>query len=261
MWTDYLVTLAPTEAPKKGSNLFLVALISILLFFWTCLMCYIPIWIRMSQSQITAVGALGAGLMVGAAFCVVIPESIEDAIESMDKSVGHMKGYHLVGLCITCGFCLMMIVDSLTHQFCGHGHDHDHGHGHSHGHDHGHDHAHEHKEGEKCDHDHGHAVVGVVKKPEVATPLLEGEETKKKEVASRHPYQATVWGLCFHSIFDGVAIGVTLLSEDPVVVWVIFAAIALHKSSAAFGLGSYFKKLGLSMKESESSCRGEGGIR
>ena len=58
-----------------------------------------------------------------------------------------------------------------------------------------------------------------------------------------------MWGLCFHSIFDGVAIGAAMLDKNPRVLWIIFFAIALHKSAAAFGLGAYFKKLELTMRE------------
>ena len=65
----------------------------------------------------------------------------------------------------------------------------------------------------------------------------------------RHSYQSTVWGLCFHSIFDGVAIGAAMLDKNPRVLLVIFFAIALHKSAAAFGLGAYFKKLELTICE------------
>ena len=77
------------------------------------------------------------------------------------------------------------------------------------------------------------------------------EESHKEEVGHRHSYQSTVWGLCFHSIFDGVAIGAAMLSKNPRALWVIFFAIALHKSAAAFGLGAYFKKLELTMCECE----------
>ena len=71
----------------------------------------------------------------------------------------------------------------------------------------------------------------------------------KEDVGHRHSYQSTVWGLCFHSIFDGVAIGAAMLDKNPRVLWIIFFAIALHKSAAAFGLGAYFKKLELTMRE------------
>lgn len=91
-------------------------------------------------------------------------------------------------------------------------------------------------EGGECNHDHdqeGHNE----------------EINRVEEVNHRHPYQATVWGLCFHSIFDGVAIGATMLDSHPKVLWIIFFAIVLHKSAASFGLGAYFKKLQLTVKQ------------
>ena len=213
------------------SNIWLILLICFILYAWTTFVCYLPLWISCSQTALSIVSAIGAGLMVGAAFTVVIPESINDALADMgglETEEAALSAYRLIGICVTVGFGFMMVVDALTHSCCGHHHDHHHG-------EEGvdahlevdlHEKLHE-EHGEEChkeEHDHGDYKHG-------------------------HSYQATVWGLCFHSIFDGVAIGATMLDQNPRVLWVILAAIVLHKTAAAFGLGAYFKKVGLNVKK------------
>lgn len=218
-------------AESRSASLWLIVLLCVLLFLWTEFMCYLPLWLRVGKLGLSFISALGAGLMVGAAFCVVIPESISDALEhshAEGSEEAEMAVYRLIGICITSGFSLMMMVDALTHRMCGHSH--------SHGeHEHGEtecDHDHEHE----CNHEHDHECN-------------HDEGNRAEEVNHRHPYQATVWGLCFHSIFDGVAIGATMLDSHPRVLWIIFFAIVLHKSAASFGLGAYFKKLQLTVKQ------------
>ena len=180
----------------------------------------------------------GAGLMVGAAFTVVIPESISDALDHMQGgSDSDIAAYRLIGISITIGFGIMMMADVCTHKWCGHSHDHGHGHSHEHGHDH--------CEHDCKEHEHEHKEDAV----QVTEPLVDEHKKRIQEINSRHSYQATVWGLCFHSIFDGVAIGASLLSKDTKTLWIILLAIVLYKSVASFGLGAYFKKLTLTACE------------
>ena len=221
-------------ADEQKSSIRLSRVVCFLLYVWTTFVCYLPMWISCSQSALSIVSAVGAGLMVGAAFTVVIPESINDALgnmEGVETPEAELSAYRLIGICVTVGFGFMMIVDALTHRCCGHHHHHEGGEEehlevdvsekllekdeHEHEHEHEHDHEHEHEDGYK----HGHS------------------------------YQATVWGLCFHSIFDGVAIGATMLDQNPKVLWIILFAIVLHKTAAAFGLGAYFKKVGLNVRK------------
>ena len=75
---------------EHHSSLWFIAGICFLLFLWTAFMCYLPLWITVGQTGLSIISALGAGLMVGAAFTVVIPESIEGKqvtrIDLMDSS-------------------------------------------------------------------------------------------------------------------------------------------------------------------------------
>lgn len=223
---------------EHQTSLWFIAGLCLILFLWTAFMCYLPGWISVGQTGLSIISAIGAGLMVGAAFTVVIPESISDALDHMQGGVeSSIVAYRLIGISITVGFGCMMMADVCTHKWCGHSHDHGHGHDHC-------DHDHEH-----CDHEHKEESV------KVTEPLVSEEDEHKKhiqDVNSRHSYQATVWGLCFHSIFDGVAIGASLLSKDTKTLWIILLAIVLHKSAASFGLGAYFKKLTLTF--CECSC-------
>ena len=218
-------------AEGNKSSIWLILLICFILYAWTTFVCYLPLWISCSQTALSIVSAIGAGLMVGAAFTVVIPESINDALADMgglETEDAALSAYRLIGICVTVGFGFMMVVDALTHSCCGHHHDHHHG-----------------EEGEEA-----HLEVNLQEK------LHEehGEENHKEDHEHNdykhgHSYQATVWGLCFHSIFDGVAIGATLLDQNPRVLWFIRASIVLHKTAAAFGLGAYFKKVGLNVRK------------
>ena len=220
-------------AEGNKSSIWLILLICFILYAWTTFVCYLPLWISCSQTALSIVSAIGAGLMVGAAFTVVIPESINDALADMgglETEDAALSAYRLIGICVTVGFGFMMVVDALTHSCCGHHHDHHH-------------------------EEEAHLEVDLHEK------LHEehGEENHKVEhehydYKHGHSYQATVWGLCFHSIFDGVAIGATMLDQNPRVLWVILAAIVLHKTAAAFGLGAYFKKVGLNVRKC-ISCR------
>ena len=220
-------------AEGNKSSIWLILLICFILYAWTTFVCYLPLWISCSQTALSIVSAIGAGLMVGAAFTVVIPESINDALADMgglETEDAALSAYRLIGICVTVGFGFMMVVDALTHSCCGHHHDHHH-------------------------EEEAHLEVDLHEK------LHEehGEENHKEEHEHNdykhgHSYQATVWGLCFHSIFDGVAIGATMLDQNPRVLWVILAAIVLHKTAAAFGLGAYFKKVGLNVRKC-ISCR------
>ena len=102
---------------SRTSLLWLVVLLCVLLLAWTEFMCFLPYFFSVGELGLSFISALGAGLMVGAAFCVVIPESISDALESAGaegSEEAEMAVYRLIGICITCGFSLMMLVDALT---------------------------------------------------------------------------------------------------------------------------------------------------
>ena len=246
---------------EHHSSLWFIAGICFLLFLWTAFMCYLPLWITVGQTGLSIISALGAGLMVGAAFTVVIPESISDALSHMKEGSGSdIDAYRLIGICVTVGFGCMMMADVCTHKCCGHSHSHGHSHGHEHGEhcEHEHEHGEHGEHGEHCDHcehehehEHDEHAEANAEAVDITDPLVKEQEHKKRiqEVNSRHSYQATVWGLCFHYIFDGVAIGASLLSKDARALWIILLAIVLHKSAASFGLGAYFKKLTLTVCE------------
>ena len=89
------------------SNIWLILLICFILYAWTTFVCYLPLWISCSQTALSIVSAIGAGLMVGAAFTVVIPESINDALADMgglETEEAALSAYRLIGICVTVGF-------------------------------------------------------------------------------------------------------------------------------------------------------------
>lgn len=64
-----------------------------------------------------------------------------------------------------------------------------------------------------------------------------GEETHKDEFVSAHTSYSVLGGLCFHAIFDGVAIGSGFAISSRLG-WLIFLAILLHKAPEGFTMAS-----------------------
>ena len=61
---------------EHHSSLWFIAGICFLLFLWTAFMCYLPLWITVGQTGLSIISALGAGLMVGAAFTVSVQKNL-----------------------------------------------------------------------------------------------------------------------------------------------------------------------------------------
>ena len=86
---------------------------------------YFPLYFNLSERMITYTSALGAGLLIGTALAVIIPEGVNtlynngDAVNEGERDMRHV---HL-GTALVSGFLLMLIIDQLIFR-----NNHSHGH-------------------------------------------------------------------------------------------------------------------------------------
>lgn len=172
--------------------------------------CYIagsiPLVMTMSEDRMEVVTVLGAGLLVGTALTVIIPEGVNTLFSLQTHHKPHAGGaegshgggeedhpltepHNLVGPPLVLGFLLMLLIDQ-----CSGGH----------------------------------------RKPDP-----ESGSTK-----SHRSFTATL-GLVVHAAADGIALGAAAASSHTDVEMIVFFAIMLHKAPAAFGLVTFLLHEGL----------------
>ncbi|KAJ1809564.1 hypothetical protein LPJ56_005973, partial [Coemansia sp. RSA 2599] len=91
----------------------------------------IPLYVRMDQSKFNLLALFGAGLLIGAALAVILPEGIETLTRALIASKGQQNAEsadeiaeslnNTVGWSLVAGFCTMFLIDNL----CSSGHSHD----------------------------------------------------------------------------------------------------------------------------------------
>lgn len=179
----------------------------------------IPLAINFSEDKLKLVTVLGAGLLVGTALAVIIPEGIhamsmataedqhEHHHETKEKEAGAQHGgdegteanhehahsmiddHSLIGITLVSGFIFMLLVD----QIGGGG--------------------------------HMHAPA------DTDLPTINSSQ-------NRHKITATL-GLVVHAAADGIAMGAAVSMSTAHLTLIVFVAIMLHKAPAAFGLVSF----------------------
>ncbi|XP_061174385.1 zinc transporter ZIP9-like isoform X2 [Saccostrea echinata] len=176
----------------------------------------IPLSITLSEDKLKSVTVFGAGLLVGTALAVIIPEGINAMYtsgdhghthhhESSSKETekhsatehGHHEHHHttadvhsLIGITLVAGFIFMLIVDQIGGA-----------------------------------HAHAHAP----------TDAEAGQTTLQQ---NRNRITATL-GLVVHAAADGIALGAATVLAHTHLTMIVFIAIMLHKMPAAFGLVSF----------------------
>lgn len=93
-----------------------VILLSLVMFLGTTLLGWAPTWLNASTKTMNLISIFGAGMLVGAAIIVVIPEAVKVIIEATYDPV---KGGEVVpeslafnmGTAIVVGFTIMLIID------------------------------------------------------------------------------------------------------------------------------------------------------
>lgn len=181
--------------------------------------CYIagiiPLSITLSEDKLKSVTVFGAGLLVGTALAVIIPEGINAMYTSGDNDHSHHHESHsketdkhtatghehhehhhsttdvhsLIGVTLVSGFIFMLIVDQIGGA-----------------------------------HAHAHAPADT-----------EAGQTLQQ---NRNRITATL-GLVVHAAADGIALGAATVLAHTHLTMIVFIAIMLHKMPAAFGLVSF----------------------
>jgi len=181
----------------------------------------IPLAFTMSEKRLRMISILGAGLLVGTALAVIIPEGVHALYESQEH--GHASHMHsaaetadalqahsdasevqshvdlikhqisqvepdvFIGLSLCCGFVFMLLIDHISG---------------------GHSHA----------------------------PSGSDPESNSRQ---RHSKITATVGLVVHAAADGVALGAAVSTSKTEVEVIVFVAIMLHKAPAAFGLSTF----------------------
>ncbi|XP_048733586.1 zinc transporter ZIP9-like [Ostrea edulis] len=178
----------------------------------------IPLSITLSEDKLKSVTVFGAGLLVGTALAVIIPEGINAMYTSGDHDHAHHhesspketekhsatdhehkphEHHHsttdvhsLIGVTLVSGFIFMLIVDQIGGA-------------------------------------HSHAS---------ASTDMEASQTTLQQ--NRNRITATL-GLVVHAAADGIALGAATILAHTHLTMIVFVAIMLHKMPAAFGLVSF----------------------
>lgn len=197
--------------------------ILVLLFLSSAMLigCYmagmIPLIVTLSEDKLQIVSVLGAGLLVGTALSVIIPEGVNTLystqmkqIESLHKmhemqvstesgvSVTHthsadvMEPHSVIGVALVLGFIFMLLVDQISSSYG-------------------------------------------------RLPPQDPEGLIKQD---RQKITATI-GLVVHAAADGVALGAAVTTSHTDIEMIVFTAIMLHKAPAAFGLVTFLMHEGL----------------
>jgi len=185
-----------------------IVIFSLVMLFGSYLSGSIPLFFSMSEEKLQLVSVMGAGLLVGTALSVIIPEGMQTLNMaynshhgSEDKHSGHEHSPgpqtehqedpvpHLIGVSLVLGFIFMLIVDQVAAS---------------------------------------------------KTRDVEAGGGRKGTVS----WTATL-GLVVHAAADGVALGAAATTNQTDVEIIVFLAIMLHKAPASFGLVTFLMHDGL----------------
>jgi len=229
-----------------------LTLLTVVLFLVSLVVGLIPIKCNIGSVYMNLIAVLAAGLILGTAIIVVLPEGIEMILHGLhgeeDNHDHEDEDHHddddhededhddhdeheeeldnrLMGIAIIGGIILMMIANRLTP-----------------GHEHG---------GvsttKKTENDV--ELVVVAKAEPVASGEGQSQTSEAQPESTVQKISAITMGLLVHSIFDGVALGVVTFGEDEELSAAVFLAITGHKISEALALSVILVSKGLSMWE------------
>jgi len=166
----------------------------------------IPLFFSLSEEKLQLVSVMGAGLLVGTALSVIIPEGMQtlnmaysikeghhgEGTQESDHADQHEDNPvpHIIGVSLVLGFIFMLIVDQVANAM---------------------------------------------------SASRDVEAVKGRGVVS---WTATL-GLVVHAAADGVALGAAATTNQTDVEVIVFLAIMLHKAPASFGLVTYLLHEGL----------------
>ena len=183
----------------------------------------VPLAFTLTEKRMNALAAYGAGILVGTALIVILPEGVavrrtraysgsgrrggrltsgnlvpqcHQRMQTLYASGADVAGY--IGPALILGFLVMFLIDSVGD---GHGGGHAHAHGASDIHAHG---------------------VPALPSPSTPPPM----------------FTASFLGLLVHNVADGIAMGAASAGVNKSLETIVFLAIIMHKAPAAFGLSA-----------------------
>uniref|UniRef100_A0A1I7ZJ01 Zinc transporter ZIP9 n=1 Tax=Steinernema glaseri TaxID=37863 RepID=A0A1I7ZJ01_9BILA len=260
----------------------LLSVLSLAMFAGSYIFGSVPLVMTLSESRARIFSVFGAGLLVGTALSVIIPEGVQSIydgqIEVYDKMVLYQQQQHIdvdnlprvvpkdvevhanlaaAGLnrkvAENHSISKREVVQSVQglHKEVPAGND-EAGHG---GHEHGHDHDHNLKEQLHLAHKSiglsllhlAHKSIGLSLVIGFIVMLLIDQISRSASsggVGRQFKITATI-GLVVHAAADGVALASASAINKTDVQFIVFAAIMLHKGPAAFGLVSFLLAEGL----------------
>lgn len=196
--------------------------ILVLLFLSSAMLigCYmagmIPLIVSLSEDKLQIVSVLGAGLLVGTALSVIIPEGVNTLYSSQIRQIesfhhmhakeistasgvsathSHsdvMEPHSVIGVSLVLGFILMLLIDQISSS-------------------------------------HGR---------------MQTQDPEGAIKQDRYKITATI-GLVVHAAADGIALGAAVTTSHTDIEMIVFTAIMLHKAPAAFGLVTFLMHEGL----------------
>lgn len=186
-----------------------LVVLSVVMLLGSYLSGSIPLFMTLSEEKLQLVSVMGAGLLVGTALSVIIPEGMQTLVMAYTKKGEHRHDHggageegdegeghhhednpvpHIIGTSLVLGFIFMLFVDQIA-------------------------------------------------------------ASKNKDVESAGKRGNVSWtatlGLVVHAAADGVALGAAATTNQTDVEIIVFLAIMLHKAPASFGLVTYLLHEGL----------------
>ncbi|KAH9389711.1 hypothetical protein TYRP_007258 [Tyrophagus putrescentiae] len=203
----------------------------------------IPMIFQLSESKIRTLSVFGAGILMGTALCVIIPEGVNSIYESSYQPIHHHSHNHepdtatsdsssthrnatresthephsIVGITLLCGFVMMLIIDQFS-------------------------------SGSSSNSPHQYNSLPTADTVENGSQAR-NSSSKKKSAA----FTATV-GLMVHSAADGIAMGAAATTAHADVEMIVFLAILMHKAPASFGFVSYLLSEGIDRSRAKRYC-------
>jgi solute carrier family 39 (zinc transporter), member 9 len=241
---------------------------------------YIPLSFSMSESRLRLVTIFGAGLLVGTALIVIIPEGVAMHYEGQQRhhaaalaaaTAAATAATTATPLASPGSLASAPLVSPVSAAAAAEAHDHAGGGPGGDAHDHAHadpeiTHAHpghwqigaalavgfafqlvvDRISGGLHSHAHGTAVPGGAS---ASAPGADGQELNvRAKPGSDHSAKSksALMGMVVHAFVDGVALGAAVREGDSALGLIVFIAIMLHKAPSSFGLSSYLLHHGIS---------------
>ncbi len=278
------VTGAAPKQREKMDNFSSLVLFSLSMFLGAFLSGYVPLSFSISASRLRSTTIFGAGLLVGTALIVIIPEGVAMHYEAQEK---HAALTMAASLSVPPGVAIVPAPAASAALGGAEG-----GHGHAHDVEITHEHPGHWQIGAAlafgfafqlivgalsaracrqlhaprarsprpppCLSDrlsgelHGHGSGGA--KPVAAVPSASAagdtvvELNVRANTGGDHSAKgkSAMMGMVVHAAIDGVALGAAVREGDAALGWLVFLAIILHKFPSSFGLSSYLLHHGIS---------------